>query len=72
MWLLRLFGFESEFQRGIIAGFCLLAAVLVQLVAVQYPEIENGKWVITGICGFVFLALTFIQSWIEARKELNA
>ena len=61
----------TEFERGMIAGACLFAAVISPFVATRYTEIENGKWVITGVCGFIFLVLLFVHSWIEAGKKIK-
>lgn len=59
----------TEFEKGLLAGACLFAAIVAPFIAGRYPDIENGKWVITGVCGFVFLVLLLAHSWSEAKKS---
>ena len=59
----------TSFERGMLAGACLVIAVAAPLIASKYQDIANGKWVITGLCSFVFLVLLFAHSWAEAKKQ---
>ena len=70
---MKILGLDTGFERGILAGAFLFAAIVTPFIASSYPEIVTyNKWVITGICGFAFLVLLFIHSWIEAKKATKS
>ncbi|MBV6341474.1 hypothetical protein [Candidatus Magnetobacterium casense] len=59
----------SRFEQGMLAGVCAVITCLTPFVAARYPEITEGKWVITGIADATWLLVMFKGAWDEVKER---